>query len=102
MPDTRETLIDVQRVEWLNAFFATWKFDRREDLFAAVERLTLDPASLSRGYDLRDAAMWGWGYWLIFLKGWLEYRARRDVDSDNTYARYMTSVVDIDRYDPGI
>lgn len=98
----RPTVIDAKRTWWLDSFFSTWRFASPEAMFEAVSHTSVDPPTLEAGRDLHDQALSGWGYWFLFVKGWLQYRRAQEVGSENTYLRYMTEVFDADRHDPGI
>jgi SAM-dependent methyltransferase len=98
----RRTAIDLDRTEWLTPFFETWRFDSPDDLIAAIQATQVDLPTFSRSGELRDQGLGSWGYWFLFVKGWIEYRGAGELHVGNTYLEYMTEHFDARRHDPGI
>ena len=81
--------IDVERTDLHRSFFRTLNFSRRQDLISAVERIELDVSLLEKSTDLRRNLADGWMYWLLFLKGYLQYAKTGEIREDNVYYDYL-------------
>ena len=92
-------LFDVARTPWCDPFFRTWAFPTPEDLLAAVDGMQVDVDLLARGSDLRRALS-GWGYWTLYIKGYLEHKRTGRLDPDNTYLRYLGDYFRAHLHDP--
>lgn len=84
------TAIDVTRTAIPQQFFRTFEFDTPEELVAAVDAMQLDIETLARSHDARKHLYGGWVYWLLFLKGFLQYAETGNEGAGNIYFDYLT------------
>jgi SAM-dependent methyltransferase len=95
-PETQETSngvrhIDVARTVLHKKFFETFDFDTTEQLFAAVEGMSVDASALASSRDSRVDGYDGWVLWFLFLRGYLEYSRTGKVGPGNAYFDYLSS-----------
>ena len=83
MPDIRE--LDVHRTPWYDQFFSAFVFKSANELLSAVDNRPIDIDALVADPDFSKKGMRGWVYWLIYLKGALEYGRNRVIDGSNCY-----------------
>ena len=81
--------VDVERTALQHRFFEMFAFDSLGELLAAVDGMTFDLEALARCRDVRDWLADGWVYWLLYTKGWLQYRSAGDVLPGNVYFEYL-------------
>jgi len=81
--------IDVVRTALQRRFFDMFSFDTPDELLAAIGGLELDVDALARCRDVRDRLADGWVYWLLFTKGWLQYRSAGSIGEGNVYFDYL-------------
>lgn len=94
--------IDVRRTCLQKRFFSMFEFDSTDELLTAVARIEVDLESIARSRDLYEHVYSGWVYWLLYLKGYLQYVEKGGVDSDNIYYAYLTRYFAQARHDPGL
>lgn len=87
-PDHRTADVRRTNIHW--RFFDVLRFDSLDDLFDAIRALDYDLVSLATARDLRSLYS-GWMYWMIYVKGYLEYRDKRMITQDNSYLIYFTA-----------
>ena len=86
--DTKQ--LDVARTALQATFFETFAFDTPEELVAAVDAMQLDLETISRSHDARKLVYSGWVYWLLFLKGYLDYARTGEGGPGNIFFDYLT------------
>jgi len=90
-------LIDVGRTELQWRFFERYAAaEAQEEVLAAVASEELDTSAVTASQDCVAFGYAGWAYWLLYLRGFLEYQERGVLERDNVYARYF-----VDQYLPG-
>lgn len=89
-------MIEVQRTPWFDAFFSAWSFERPEELLEAVRSTDVDLEAMVRNRDLSGQGLSGWGYWYLYLKGYMEYLEAGAVADSNIYYRYLTEYFEQD------
>ncbi len=83
-------MLDVRRTDLHSRFFHVFQYGFASELLDDLERLPLDHLSFARSLDARRSHYGGWHYWLLYLKGYTQYRAEDTVDADNVYLRHLT------------
>ncbi len=81
--------VDVARTALQRRFFDTFSFDTPAELLRAIDGLELDVEALARSRDVRERLADGWIYWLLFTKGWLQYRSTGAIGEGNVYFDYL-------------
>jgi SAM-dependent methyltransferase len=94
--------LDVRRVRVHDRFFSVFSFDSGEELLQAVDALEIDLDRIAEARDLRRDVLSGSLYWLLFLKGYLQFEAAGRVEDSNIYFRYLVQRFDAKAHDPGI
>jgi hypothetical protein len=94
--------IDVKRTCLQERFFSNFLFDSAEDLLAAVAGMEIDVNSMMRNRDLYGLGYSGWVYWLLYVKGYLQYGETGVISEDNTYYEYLMKYYFPLAYDPGL
>ncbi len=89
-PSSQESTgyIDVARTSLQKRFFSTFEFDSTDELLAAVAGMQIDLATIARSRDF-ERGYSGWLYWLIYLKGYLQYAESGMIGSPNIYFDYL-------------
>jgi SAM-dependent methyltransferase len=82
-PDIRE--VDVRRTPWYDPFFEAFAFKSPEELVAAIDGMEVNLDALAEEHDLRANGMSGWVYWLIFVKGALQFEGSGELSTGNAY-----------------
>jgi hypothetical protein len=82
--------IDVSRTGLQDRFFHNFEFDTADELLAALAGMEIDLATMARSHDLRREAYSGWVYWLLYLKGYIQYTESGKVGSGNVYFDFLT------------
>jgi SAM-dependent methyltransferase len=103
--DSRPALryVDVSRsTSWYDSFFSTLQFDSAEELLEAVAEMWIDVDTMVKGHDLRRQVMSGWVYWLLYIKGYLQYVDAGQVDKGNVYYDYLMRYFGPQGQDPGL
>jgi hypothetical protein len=95
-------LIDAARTPWYDCFFERFPYNDVSDLLSGLGVLDLDVDILARTDDLRMNTLSGWTYWVLYLRGYLQYCRRGGVDEDNIYWRYLTRYFGPRGHDPGL
>jgi hypothetical protein len=95
-------LIDCERTPWNDCFFQRFPYGEIGELFAQLEALELDLALLADTDDLKRAALSGWTYWTLYLRGYLEYCREGRVDDQNIYLSYLIRYFGPLGHDPGL
>ena len=86
-----ERHVDVARTVLQRKFFDTFNFDTTDQLFAAVEGMSVDVTALARSRDSRVEGYDGWVLWFMFLRGYLEYARTGKVGPGNAYFDYLSA-----------
>ena len=96
--------VDVSRTaRWYDRFFSTLQFGSAEELLAAVAGIQVDVDSIARSHDLmQKEVLSGWAYWLLYIKGYLQYVDTERVDSGNVYYDYLVRYFGPRGHDPGL
>jgi hypothetical protein len=95
--EQRVGYIDTTRTEWYDRFFSTLEFDSAEELLAGLPEFEL--GAIARCRDL-ELFLEGWLYWVLYLRGYLEYRHTGVVDERNVYSEFMTRFYLPSGYEP--
>ena len=82
--------IDVRRTDVHHRFFHVFQYATADELLTDLERLPLDYHAFSRSSDARWFGYSGWLYWLLYLKGYTQYRSVGGIDDQNVYLQYLT------------
>jgi hypothetical protein len=95
--------IDVNTLWWYEGFFSTLKFDSTEHILAAVAGMEIDVDAMARGYHLtRLDVLGGWVYWVLYIKGYLQYVNTGTINRENIYYDYLTKYFGPRAQDPGL
>lgn len=86
----RTSKIDVKRTTLHDRFFSVFDFEQVEQLIDAVRGFNVDLGAIAECNDLRRGGYLGWSYWLIYLKGYLQYTSTASVGQGNIYYDFMT------------
>ncbi len=106
--DGRETdpvragCLDVRRAFGIARFFSFFSFETGDELLRTVSGLEIDPRVVAPSIDLRIGLMSGSLYWLLYLKGYIQFAESGEVDDRNVYYRFMVDHYDAAAHDPGI
>jgi hypothetical protein len=84
--------LDVGRTRLFERFFSLFSGTYGDALVEAAESVDIDIGKISRLTDSRFYDYRNWMYWLLYLKGYAEYRRSGSVRRDNTYFRFLTSL----------
>ena len=90
VPGAEVGLVDMERTCLQRRFFEHFRFDCPEDLLAAVDGFDVDLGALVRSHDARSLVYSGWVYWMLFVKGYLQYEEAGDVAAGNVFLDYLT------------
>lgn len=94
-------VVDVRRTDIQRRFFERYAAAKTaSDVLAAVAAEQMDAPALIASEDCAPGA--GWTYWLLYLKGYVEYREQNGVDQDNVYVRFFIDHYLPGPYDPGL
>jgi len=96
------TMIDNAQTQWYDCFFERFRYDEVSDLFVQLEVLELDVDALAETDDLKRKTLSGWAYWVLYLRGYLQYCQRGEVDDRNIYWSYLTTHFGPRGHDPGL
>lgn len=66
-------------------------YDLASELLDDIGRLPVDYDAFALSRDARRFGYSGWVYWLIYLKGYTQYRTSGVVEESNAYYRYLAS-----------
>jgi len=94
--------IDIQRTCLQQRFFEHLRFDTSEELLAALAGIEVNLDALAQSHDLRYYLYSGWGYWLIYAKGYLQYLQTETIGRGNIYYDYLTNYYVPREHDPGL
>ena len=94
--------IDPLKTPWYDRFFEAWAFDSPQELFRALSGFTLKLRPWSRSQDLRRSGLSGWVYWVLYLRGYLQYLDEYDVTLHNLYLQYLVEYFGPQGHDPGL
>jgi hypothetical protein len=94
--------IDVQRTCLQQRFFEHLRFDTSAELLAALAGIEVDLDTLAQSHDLRYYLYSGWGYWLLYAKGYLQYLESGTIGRGNIYYDYLTNYYVQREHDPGL
>ena len=83
-------LLDVRRTDLHSRFFHVFQYEWASELLQDVERIQFDYDAFSKSIDARLFGYGGWLYWLMYLKGYNQYRADSVVTDHNVYYQYLT------------
>jgi len=81
--------LDVRRTDLHSRFFQQFQYALASELLTDVERLSLDYDAFSGSRDAKGGYS-GWLYWLLFLKGYTQFRSVGAIERANVYFRYLT------------
>lgn len=98
----RFSSIDVDRTCLQAKFFSMFQYDSAADLLAAVREQPINLAALAENRDLRVEVYSGWSYWLVYLKGYLQYRLTGAIGRGNVYYDYLTEYYIPRSHDAGL
>jgi SAM-dependent methyltransferase len=73
----------------LDRFFAMWSYATPDALVEAIRRVDVPIDVLLPNRDLEGFGYNGWGYWFLYLRGWLEYRDAGELTDENPYLHYL-------------
>ncbi len=93
-------LLDIHRTKLHSRFFNVYQYGLASDLLKDLERLQLNYDAFSRSGDARSAGYAGWLYWLLYLKGYTQYKPSSRIDDDNVYFLYLTRQYALQDADP--
>lgn len=99
---TGSTTVDTVRTPWLDRFFTAMSFESPDDLLAAVAAMELDLDRMMKNRDLQLESTSGWLYWVLFIKGYLQYEQNGGAAYNTTYREYLTRYFGPQGEDPGI
>jgi hypothetical protein len=94
--------IDAQRTCLQRVFFTQFQFETMAELVDAVAEVRVGLATIAKSQDVRSTLYSGWVYWLLFLRGFLEYTDAGRLEDDNVYLEYMVRYYAPRRHDPGV
>jgi hypothetical protein len=97
--DSRRFL-DVQRTDHHRRFFQTFRYTSSSELLYDIEHVSLDQDAFASSADARTYGYGGWLYWIMYLKGYTQYKARGAIDDENIYYKYLTLRYSIQDADP--
>lgn len=102
MSTQRNVAIDIARVDWFDTFFTRTAGQTADEILDEIGSLDVEVDSMEETGDLAEMAMSGWAYWTLYIKGYLDYSARKVVASDNVYLRYLVGYFGPRGHDPGL
>lgn len=94
--------IDVSRTCLQQRFFSRFEFNSTEELLSKVAGMQINLDTIAGSDDLRRGVYSGWAYWLLYLKGYLQYTECGTICSDNIYVDYLTRYYGPRAHDPGL
>lgn len=100
-PEHSRGRIDLTRTVLQDRFFKEFPSLKGHDLIAAIDALELDPdaaASTSDAWLVYSGSV----YWILFLKGFLEFEAAGELTSTNTHLAYLRRYYGPRHHDPGL
>lgn len=89
-PRRSERMVDPAGSALHAKFFEAWDYRRAEDLLGAVAATEIPVEALAANRNVSRHGYSGWGYWFLYLKGWLHWRATGEAGAGNPYYDYMT------------
>jgi methyltransferase family protein len=89
-PLRAERMIDPAATALHWKFFEAWDYHSAEDLLSAVAAAEIPVDALAANRNVSRHGYSGWGYWFLYLKGWLHWRATGEAGAGNPYFEYMT------------
>jgi hypothetical protein len=98
----RFALVDVPRTCLQENFFARFEQATGAALLERVARLRVSLRALAGTPDLKELVYSGWSYWLLFLKGYLQYRRHGFIGRGNIYCDYLLDYYVPRAHDPGL
>lgn len=84
-------LLDVRRTDLHSRFYDMFLYDLASELLDDIRRLPVDANTFALSRDARRYGYSGWVYWLIYLKGYTQYRTCGAVAESNAYYMYVVS-----------
>ena len=94
--------LDGRRTPLTDKFFSTLGFDSTEDLLAAIAGMDLDVDTMAKSHDLAGLPLGGWIYWVLYTKGYLQYKSTGTIGEGNVYYYYLTRYFGPRAHDPGL
>jgi hypothetical protein len=85
----RFSTIDTDRTCLQTKFFSMFQYDSTFELLTAVREQPINLAALAENRDLKVHVYSGWSYWLVYLKGYLQYRLTGAIGRGNVYYDYL-------------
>ena len=98
----RFSSVDIDRTCLQTKFFSTFQYESTADLLAAVQEQPINLAALAENRDLKLDVYSGWSYWLLYLKGYLQYRLSGTIGRGNIYFDYLTEYYIPRSHDAGL
>jgi hypothetical protein len=83
-------MLDVRRTDLHSRFFHVFQYEFAGELLDDLERLPIDHSTFGRSLDSRQLHYGGWHYWLLYLKGYTQYRRSGAIDNTNVYLQHLT------------
>src|SRR5438132_3026766 len=96
------TRLDSQQTALQEVFFTEFSSPRGEQLLREVQAMDIDLAQVADNADLVDTPYGGRTYWLIFLKGYCQYREAGVLGPGNIYVDYISDYYGPRMHDPGL
>jgi SAM-dependent methyltransferase len=93
--------IDINKTPLYQKFFSKFQFDSLHELLNAVDGMPVDLEALVKSDDWKSG-LGGWVYWLLFLKGYLQYTKAGTIGPDNIYYNYMVTYFNQQGHDPAM
>jgi len=90
-PGTRADIrsVDVGRTRLYDKFFEKYAANSPPELLASVDATEVKVEELARNGDLARHDLAGWVYWLVYLKGALDWTRRGLDGTDNVYQQLL-------------
>jgi SAM-dependent methyltransferase len=90
-PYIKTICIDPNRTSWYDRFFSVCRFDSAEDLLSAIAGMQVDLDAVIGHNDLIRGGISGSVYWLLYIKGYLQYLHTNEISESNLYYTYLTT-----------
>ncbi|MGY1688888.1 hypothetical protein [Geodermatophilus sp. SYSU D01105] len=93
-------MLDVRRTDLHSRFFHVFQYRFASELLDDLAELPIDHSAFGRSLDSRQLHYGGWHYWLLYLKGYAQYRRAGAIDQSNVYLHHLTRGHAPERGDP--
>ncbi|MDQ3820539.1 MAG: class I SAM-dependent methyltransferase, partial [Acidobacteriota bacterium] len=94
--------IDVDRTSVHERFFSVFKFDTSSELLKTIAGTEIDLDAIAQSHDAKHYVYSGWVYWLLYIKGYLQYRESRTIGRGNIFYDYLVRYYIPRDHDPGL